>query len=271
MTWTRYSWCCDTYMWLHKEKKNIRSGNKILGVRRRNKRPQFSCLSDAEADHLSNKCLPLSVWNIICWCWHVRAALLCPCWLCAAPLPPQAALKKYQMEHKSKGESLEKCQAELKKLRRKSQGSKHPSKYGDKEMQVSVWVCVSVNVNVCSFFSGSIKKKADVYGSPVSVWLSAGPLLKKCMAAWLQMPVPKKCDPAGFRPACGADNLPVSFCWKCLFHIIHSIFISAVSKFETPTETFSELVLTFQSTTHSAPPGSQMLSLLLMGFEPQCA
>ncbi|CAB1338599.1 unnamed protein product [Coregonus sp. 'balchen'] len=48
-----------------------------------------------------------------------------------------AALKKYQMEHKSKGESLEKCQAELKKLRRKSQGSKNPSKYGDKEMQVS--------------------------------------------------------------------------------------------------------------------------------------
>ncbi|XP_037400074.1 brain-specific angiogenesis inhibitor 1-associated protein 2 isoform X5 [Pygocentrus nattereri] len=46
-----------------------------------------------------------------------------------------AALKKYQMEHRSKGESLEKCQAELKKLRRKSQGSKNPSKYGDKEMQ----------------------------------------------------------------------------------------------------------------------------------------
>ncbi|KAK7135001.1 hypothetical protein R3I93_018183 [Phoxinus phoxinus] len=46
-----------------------------------------------------------------------------------------AALKKYQNEHKSKGESLEKCQAELKKLRRKSQGSKNPSKYGDKEMQ----------------------------------------------------------------------------------------------------------------------------------------
>uniref|UniRef100_A0A8C7V4D8 BAR/IMD domain-containing adapter protein 2 n=1 Tax=Oncorhynchus mykiss TaxID=8022 RepID=A0A8C7V4D8_ONCMY len=46
-----------------------------------------------------------------------------------------AALKKYQMEHKSKGESLEKCQDELKKLRRKSQGSKNTSKYGDKEMQ----------------------------------------------------------------------------------------------------------------------------------------
>ncbi|XP_048871825.1 brain-specific angiogenesis inhibitor 1-associated protein 2 isoform X11 [Brienomyrus brachyistius] len=46
-----------------------------------------------------------------------------------------AALKKYQMEHRSKGESLEKCQAELKRLRRKSQGSKNPSKYSDKEMQ----------------------------------------------------------------------------------------------------------------------------------------
>ncbi|XP_024287282.2 brain-specific angiogenesis inhibitor 1-associated protein 2 isoform X2 [Oncorhynchus tshawytscha] len=46
-----------------------------------------------------------------------------------------AALRKYQMEHKSKGESLEKCQDELKKLRRKSQGSKNTSKYGDKEMQ----------------------------------------------------------------------------------------------------------------------------------------
>lgn len=48
----------------------------------------------------------------------------------------KAALKKYQMEHKSKGESLEKCHGELKKLRRKSQGSKNPSKYNDKELQV---------------------------------------------------------------------------------------------------------------------------------------
>lgn len=57
--------------------------------------------------------------------------------LSLSPLPVQAALKKYQLEHKSKGESLEKCQGELKKLRRKSQGSKNPSKYGEKEMQVS--------------------------------------------------------------------------------------------------------------------------------------
>ncbi|XP_041433276.1 brain-specific angiogenesis inhibitor 1-associated protein 2 isoform X5 [Xenopus laevis] len=46
-----------------------------------------------------------------------------------------AALKKYQVEHKNKGEALEKCQTELKKLRKKSQGSKNPQKYSDKEMQ----------------------------------------------------------------------------------------------------------------------------------------
>lgn len=64
---------------------------------------------------------------------------------CPAPSLHQAALKKYQTEHKSKGESLEKSQAELKKLRRKSQGSKHPSKYGDKEMQVreQIWASVT--------------------------------------------------------------------------------------------------------------------------------
>ncbi|XP_075760194.1 BAR/IMD domain-containing adapter protein 2 isoform X4 [Pelodiscus sinensis] len=46
-----------------------------------------------------------------------------------------AALKKYQTEQRSKGDSLEKCQAELKKLRKKSQGSKNPQKYSDKELQ----------------------------------------------------------------------------------------------------------------------------------------
>ncbi|XP_061563803.1 brain-specific angiogenesis inhibitor 1-associated protein 2-like isoform X2 [Cololabis saira] len=43
-----------------------------------------------------------------------------------------AALRKYQMDHKGKGESLDKCQAELKKLRRRS---RHGSKHGDKEVQ----------------------------------------------------------------------------------------------------------------------------------------
>uniref|UniRef100_UPI00398E8673 BAR/IMD domain-containing adapter protein 2-like isoform X2 n=1 Tax=Pristiophorus japonicus TaxID=55135 RepID=UPI00398E8673 len=46
-----------------------------------------------------------------------------------------ATLKKYQAEHKARLESLEKCQAELKKLRRKSHGSRNPQKYGEKEMQ----------------------------------------------------------------------------------------------------------------------------------------
>ncbi|XP_065271601.1 brain-specific angiogenesis inhibitor 1-associated protein 2 isoform X6 [Emys orbicularis] len=46
-----------------------------------------------------------------------------------------AALKKYQTEQRNKGDALEKCQAELKKLRKKSQGSKNPQKYSDKELQ----------------------------------------------------------------------------------------------------------------------------------------
>ncbi|KAM3846344.1 BAR/IMD domain-containing adapter protein 2 isoform 1-T1 [Vipera latastei] len=46
-----------------------------------------------------------------------------------------AALKKYQTEQRNKGDSVEKCQAELKKLRKKSQGSKNPQKYSDKELQ----------------------------------------------------------------------------------------------------------------------------------------
>lgn len=48
----------------------------------------------------------------------------------------QATLKKYQSERRSKSESIERCQSQLKKLRRKSQGSRHPNKYGDREMQV---------------------------------------------------------------------------------------------------------------------------------------
>ncbi|XP_059527461.1 brain-specific angiogenesis inhibitor 1-associated protein 2 isoform X1 [Myotis daubentonii] len=46
-----------------------------------------------------------------------------------------AALKKYQTEQRSRGDALDKCQAELKKLRKKSQGSKNPQKYSDKELQ----------------------------------------------------------------------------------------------------------------------------------------
>ncbi|XP_058039142.1 brain-specific angiogenesis inhibitor 1-associated protein 2-like isoform X1 [Ahaetulla prasina] len=46
-----------------------------------------------------------------------------------------ATLKKYQAEHRAKTESIEKCQTELKKLRKKCQNSKNPMKYGDREVQ----------------------------------------------------------------------------------------------------------------------------------------
>ncbi|TRY53794.1 hypothetical protein DNTS_002703 [Danionella cerebrum] len=46
-----------------------------------------------------------------------------------------ATLKKYQGERKSKLESIERCQSQLKKLRKKSQASRHPNKYGEREMQ----------------------------------------------------------------------------------------------------------------------------------------
>uniref|UniRef100_A0A8C0PRA3 BAR/IMD domain-containing adapter protein 2 n=1 Tax=Canis lupus familiaris TaxID=9615 RepID=A0A8C0PRA3_CANLF len=59
----------------------------------------------------------------LCFMWHLRIFV------------PQAALKKYQTEQRSKGDALDKCQAELKKLRKKSQGSKNPQKYSDKELQ----------------------------------------------------------------------------------------------------------------------------------------
>ncbi|XP_067408152.1 BAR/IMD domain-containing adapter protein 2-like isoform X2 [Emydura macquarii macquarii] len=46
-----------------------------------------------------------------------------------------ATLKKYQSEHRAKADAIEKCQAELKKLRKKCQSSKNPQKYGDREVQ----------------------------------------------------------------------------------------------------------------------------------------
>ncbi|NXH44728.1 BI2L1 protein, partial [Dicaeum eximium] len=48
-----------------------------------------------------------------------------------------ATLKRYQTEHRSKLDSLEKSQAELKKIRRKSQGARNVTKYEHKEMEVS--------------------------------------------------------------------------------------------------------------------------------------
>ncbi|KAM5229073.1 BAR/IMD domain-containing adapter protein 2-like 1 [Ctenodactylus gundi] len=46
-----------------------------------------------------------------------------------------ATLKRYQAEHRSKLDSLEKSQAELKKIRRKSQGGRNALKYEHKEIE----------------------------------------------------------------------------------------------------------------------------------------
>lgn len=90
-------------------------------------------------------CLTLASWNLL-WLGsgeegrggrERRAARrLTGLRACLADL--QAALKKYQTEQRSKGDALDKCQAELKKLRKKSQGSKNPQKYSDKELQVGL-------------------------------------------------------------------------------------------------------------------------------------
>ncbi|ETE63934.1 Brain-specific angiogenesis inhibitor 1-associated protein 2-like protein 1, partial [Ophiophagus hannah] len=47
-----------------------------------------------------------------------------------------ATLKRYQNEHRSKLDSLEKSQAELKKIRRKSQGGRNTIKYEHRESEV---------------------------------------------------------------------------------------------------------------------------------------
>ncbi|XP_035286890.1 brain-specific angiogenesis inhibitor 1-associated protein 2-like [Anguilla anguilla] len=47
-----------------------------------------------------------------------------------------ATLKNYQSERRARTDSIEHCQSQLKKLRRKCQASRHPNKYSDREMQL---------------------------------------------------------------------------------------------------------------------------------------
>lgn len=80
----------------------------------------------------------------------------------------QAALKKYQTEQRSKGDALDKCQAELKKLRKKSQGSKNPQKYSDKELQVG---------QVAGLRGLQVGQVAGAAGAPgARLWPGGGPL-----------------------------------------------------------------------------------------------
>ena len=67
---------------------------------------------------------------------HVAVSGECLTRFCFDPvLLAQATYKRYQSEHKSKQDSLDRSQTDLKKLRRKSQG-KHASKYQIKENEV---------------------------------------------------------------------------------------------------------------------------------------
>lgn len=70
------------------------------------------------------------------WPWRESPEGRARSWAAVFCVESQAALKKYQTEQRNKGDALDKCQAELKKLRKKSQGSKNPQKYSDKELQV---------------------------------------------------------------------------------------------------------------------------------------
>lgn len=56
----------------------------------------------------------------------------------------QATLKRYQTEHRNKLDSLEKSQAELKKIRRKSQGGRNALKYEHKEIEVNFSALLSL-------------------------------------------------------------------------------------------------------------------------------
>ncbi|KAB1264915.1 Brain-specific angiogenesis inhibitor 1-associated protein 2, partial [Camelus dromedarius] len=80
-----------------------------------------------------------------------------------------AALKKYQAEQRSKGDALDKCQAELKKLRKKSQGSKNPQKYSDKELQTHRYAGISrpyrlIRLSLNPHFPGATRQKEPVSG-----------------------------------------------------------------------------------------------------------
>ena len=102
--------------------------------------------------------------------------------LCACIMALQAALKKYQTEQRSKGDALDKCQAELKKLRKKSQGSKNPQKYSDKELQVGLFLPPAVTsypllarkslpIYLCAC-RVSVKRRGELPGVAGQGWVS---------------------------------------------------------------------------------------------------
>ncbi|XP_045140416.1 brain-specific angiogenesis inhibitor 1-associated protein 2-like protein 1 [Echinops telfairi] len=67
-----------------------------------------------------------------------------------------ATLKRYQTEHRSKLDSLEKSQAELKKIRRKSQGARNALKYEHKETEY-VETVISRQTEIQKFIADGCK------------------------------------------------------------------------------------------------------------------
>ncbi|PKK18988.1 BAI1-associated protein 2 [Columba livia] len=88
-----------------------------------------------------------------------------------------AALKKYQTEQRSKGDSLDKCQAELKKLRKKSQGSKNPQKYSDKELQY---------IEAISNKQGELENYVSVAKSAITYHAKGKEMLTQKLPLWQQ-------------------------------------------------------------------------------------
>lgn len=75
----------------------------------------------------------------------------------------QATLKRYQTEHRNKLDSLEKSQAELKKIRRKSQGGRNALKYEHKEIEVNFSALLYFIVaDLCSL-QGSLLNSLSLY------------------------------------------------------------------------------------------------------------
>lgn len=106
----------------------------------------------------------------------------------------QAALKKYQTEQRSKGDALDKCQAELKKLRKKSQGSKNPQKYSDKELQVGLLLPAHRSLKPNCDLVPSLIKEKPIYLCAYHVSVKGQGRASRCSRAgldfWSESPCP---------------------------------------------------------------------------------
>lgn len=108
--------------------------------------------------------------------WLLRVCRCCS--KVCATLNLQATLKRYQTEHRNKLDSLEKSQAELKKIRRKSQGGRNALKYEHKEFEVSLALLDFVGDQ----FTG---KLAYLIQSLLYPWTCVALKVKKSIWTWM--------------------------------------------------------------------------------------